>query len=114
MPKRPCAAAGCCCLVDRGYCAQHQARAGAARYDVERGTAAARGYDRRWRRFRLRFLREHPLCADCLEERPRRVTPATDVHHVARLRDRPDLMYVESNLRALCGAHHDGRTARGQ
>jgi len=44
----------------------------------QRGTAAQRGYDARWRRFRAWFLADaaHCACADC------GVAPSVDVHHV--------------------------------
>lgn len=74
--------------------------------------AAARGYDYRWQQFRERYLAEHPLCKDC-EERGI-VTPATDIHHIKKLKDHPDLKYDERWLRALCKADHDRRTARGE
>lgn len=42
------------------------------------------------------------------------VSPATDVHHIAKLRERPDMKYDEANLMALCKMHHTKRTARGE
>lgn len=52
-----CVERGCPELVDRGRCPKC-----AKAYDLRRGSASARGYDRRWaaasRAFRLRF----PLC----------------------------------------------------
>ena len=74
--------------------------------------AAARGYDYKWQTFRLRYLRQHPLCVDC--EAEGRVGAATDVHHKQKLRDHPELKYDEDNLAALCSMHHDKRTARGE
>jgi 5-methylcytosine-specific restriction endonuclease McrA len=50
---------------------------------------------------------------DCLKEDHRAVS-ATDVHHIAKLRERPDLRFEETNLMPLCSGHHDARTARGQ
>ena len=44
-----------------------------------RESAAARGYGGTWRTARLRFLRNNPLCAECL--RQGRITPATVVDH---------------------------------
>ncbi len=56
------------------------------------------------------MLRERPLCQDCLPI----VTPATDVHHVMKIKDRPDLACDESNVLCLCDACHTKRTARGE
>ena len=81
------------------------------RFDRERGSAASRGYDRTWQRFRDAFLMSHPLCSDCL---PKQVTPAIEVHHIKRLRDAPELRLVEANCLGLCKAHHSARTARGE
>jgi 5-methylcytosine-specific restriction protein A len=90
-----------------------------------RKSAAERGYDWMWQRFRLRYLSDHPLCVDCLNPDPlstanafeppgSRVSAATDVHHIQKLRDRPELKYEESNLMALCSKCHDRRTAKGE
>jgi 5-methylcytosine-specific restriction protein A len=62
--------------------------------------------------FRAWFLRRHPVCVDC-EERGI-VRPATDVHHVQKVADYPELELVESNCMALCHEDHSIRTARGE
>lgn len=108
----PCRHVGCPALVDSGYCEQHKPESPARRYDAERGSAASRGYDYRWQRFRAAFLRRHPVCVDCANLG--RVTPATEPHHIRKLRDYPDLRLVESNLMALCKEHHTDRTAKGE
>lgn len=111
--ERPCRAHLCPNTTSNknGYCDEHQALA------VERrGSAYHRGYDKRWAKFRIRYLREHPLCVDCLDKplpgEP--VQPATEIHHIQKLRDRPDLKYHPDNLMALCHKHHSIRTARGE
>jgi 5-methylcytosine-specific restriction enzyme A len=76
------------------------------------GSAASRGNDNRWRAFRIGFLMLHPLCADCEDKNV--VMAANEVHHVLKLRDRPDLRCVESNCLALCTACHSARTAKGE
>jgi 5-methylcytosine-specific restriction protein A len=75
-----------------------------------RKSAAERGYDWQWQKFRARYLGSNPLCMDCLPL----VTAATDVHHRQKLRDRPELKYEDSNLVSLCSACHDKRTAMGE
>lgn len=80
-------------------------RARASR-DRQRGSAAARGYDRTWRRFRVWFLRRHPICEDeCGCTRA-----AEEVHHRVALVEQPELRLVEENCQALCKAHHSRKT----
>jgi 5-methylcytosine-specific restriction protein A len=107
--ERPCKVFGCPNTTNNknGYCDEHQAQV-----REWRGSARERGYDWHWERFRLRYLREHPLCVDCLAEH--RMTPATEIHHVHKLRDYPQLKYTEENLKALCHQCHSKRTARGE
>lgn len=87
-------------------CPTHGKRA----YDTWRGSSTSRGYDAAWRRTRMAFLADHPLCTDCYP----RLTVATEVHHIAKVADRPDLRLEFDNLRALCKACHSVRTARGE
>ncbi len=75
--------------------------------DAARPSAAARGYDKDWRRVRGAFLKANPNCCECGQ-------PATDADHVHSVRERPDLRLVWSNLRPYCHAHHSSRTARDQ
>ena len=89
-------------------------RPGAPRNDKERRTAhdrtrpgaSARGYDAKWHKFQSGFLRTHPICAftGCRNK-------ATEVHHIARVRHRPDLRLDPSNVVALCKHHHSQVTA---
>lgn len=68
---------------------------------AERESAAARGYDRKWRFVRAKFLRAHPNCA-C-------GAAATDVDHVLPLASGGT--HAWSNLRALCRPCHSRKTA---
>lgn len=98
-PARPCVSQPCPELVTRGTrCAAHQHAV-----DLERGTAAARGYGSAWQRLRARFLRSHPLCATGCG------APASDVDHIRPRRDGGSDAW--DNLQALCGAHHKRKTA---
>ena len=105
---RPCAWPGCAVIVHDGrFCEEHQKRK-QKQQDAERGSAAVRGYDARWRRMRVRSLRKHPLCIEC--ERLGYTTPATDVDHIRpRSAGGSD---EESNLQALCHQHHSAKTLR--
>ena len=82
------------------------ARAGAPRYQAAdaRGTTAERGYDARWKRFRLWYLSRHPLC----------VTPgcgriAVVVDHVVP-KSVGGAHCDEANSQALCKHCHDVKT----
>lgn len=77
--------------------------------DVERPSAAKRGYGRTWQKLRLMILRAEPLCRLCKSEN--RVTLATDVDHIVPLgRGGPN---TSENLRPLCKAHHGQITREG-
>lgn len=116
MPSRPaslCPRSGCPGLVRDGVCAacghdSNQQRR--TRYDNQRGNAAERGYDYRWRKLRGMVLRHTPLCADCAAEG--RTTQATEVHHIVARRDGGQ--DEESNLMALCKSCHSKRTNAGE
>lgn len=73
-----------------------------------RGSSAARGYGRRWRKLRESVLRRRPLCEDCLA---RGLTVAAEDldHVVARAKGGTD---DEANLRPLCHACHSAKTVR--
>lgn len=79
-------------------------------YDRSRGSACARGYDRRWQRSRLIFLAENPLCVECLKAG--RVTPATDVDHIEPHKGDMTKFWKHSNWQALCRRCHSAKTAR--
>ncbi len=101
--KRPCGQPGCPNLTNRGYCNNHRR--------TRRGSAAARGYGGRWRKYRLMFLRSRPLCVEC--EKEGQVTAATDIDHIRPVRGKNDPLFWEpSNLQPLCKSHHSQKTMR--
>ena len=107
-PKRPCRYPGCPNLCESGtYCPEHSAESP----DRLRGSAAERGYDAKWRRARKRFLRSHPLCANCLSQGV--LTPATVVDHIVPHRGDHRLFWDEQNWQPLCKACHDRKTGNG-
>lgn len=65
-----------------------------------------------WLACRLAKLRDAPLCEDCIAKD--RVTAATQVHHVVKQVQRPDLAYDPDNLRSLCASCHGKYNARGE
>lgn len=111
MPSRlrkPCAHPGCPELTLEGYCRAH--KQDARRYDRARGTATQRGYGSRWQRYRLVFLRQHPLCVECLKAE--RLTVATEVDHIIPHKGNYGLFWSPDNHQALCKHHHSKKTAK--
>lgn len=99
---------GCPTLVPRGQtrCSVHKRQR-----DRDRGTAYQRGYDARWRKYRERYLQEHPLCVPCGEKG--RVTAATVVHHRVPHKGDQVLFWDPNNHEASCAPCHDARTDEG-
>ena len=88
-----------------------RARAAERLYDVTRGSAASRGYDRRWRKVRNNKLGRDPLCEHCLEMG--RPTPAVDVDHVKPIK-LGGARYSMRNLQSLCRSCHNRKTRAGE
>lgn len=110
---RPCAKAGCRATVTTGSrCTVHAAalEQDLRDRDRSRGTAASRGYDRRWRQARALYLAEHPLCALCMGEGA--TTRAEVVDHKRPHRGDQALFWDVGNWQALCKRHHDAKTSR--
>jgi 5-methylcytosine-specific restriction endonuclease McrA len=72
---------------------------------AKRQSAAARGYGPRWRKARLTYLRENPLCVLCLAFG--QSTPATVVDHKTPHKGSPKLFWSQSNWQSLCKTCHD-------
>lgn len=112
LPKRACRGVRCPAITaaSDGFCDSCRSRS-ARVADERRGTAAERGYDRTWQKFREAYIAEHPLCMDCLDRGI--IEPTTDVHHIRKLRDGGERLDA-ANCRALCHRCHAIRTARGE
>lgn len=65
--------------------------------------STARGYDRRWRKLRLRVLRDEPLCRFCKQQG--RTTLAQVVDHIVPKREGGT--DARENLQPLCAPCHD-------
>lgn len=102
-PARACIAPGCARL----NCTIHTAR---KQYDADRGTAASRGYDARWRRVRAAIIATEPLCRHCATRGI--ATPATEVDHITPLSAGGERL-ATWNLQPLCTACHSRKT-KGQ
>lgn len=63
-----------------------------------------------WKKLRLAYLMEHPLCEVCLLEG--KTTPTEEIHHIKEILsgkddlERKDLAFNPNNLMALCKEHH--------
>ena len=97
---RPCRHHRCPALVVSGWCPKHRRP---TRPDCDRPSSTARGYDRRWRKIRLMFLRANPLCASC-----GRAANEDDHIKAKRAGGEDD----DENLQALCKPCHSIKTMR--
>jgi 5-methylcytosine-specific restriction protein A len=113
MAKRAmrfCAWPGCDELTAGRYCIEHQMQheekqdEERAKYNRARGSAASQGYGSDWRKVRLSYLREHPLCERC-EERGK-IKAAEMVHHKVPIKQ-GGARLDKRNLMALCDACHE-------
>ena len=104
-PKTACKHPYCNKLVDYGsdYCEEHKAL-----HKHDRKSSYERGYDNRWRKARLVFLNQHPLCTRCYENG--RLVRATVVDHIVPHRGDKELFWDESNWQALCERCHNQKT----
>ena len=83
-------------------------RSHTARARDERPSAAKRGYDRHWRKARLVYLGENPLCVRCGDRGF--VIAAEVVDHVVPHKGNRDLFWDRANWQALCKPCHDWKT----
>ena len=75
--------------------------------DRQRPSAARRGYGRRWQRYRLSFLAEHPIC-DCGCGHP-----STDLDHIIPATGPDDpLFWDPDNHQALTHKCHSKKTMK--
>lgn len=105
MPRKalkPCKHPGCPNLTEGKYCEEHKP------LHPDRPSAESRGYNSKWRKMSQQYLRKHPLCVQCLANG--RYTEATVTDHIIPHRNRPELMWDESNFQALCKSCHDKKT----
>jgi 5-methylcytosine-specific restriction protein A len=76
----------------------------------KRPSPTARGYNYRWRRARLDYLRRNPLCVECLKHGY--VAAATIVDHIVPHRGDEVLFWDEENWAAMCAGCHSRKTAK--
>lgn len=104
MPSKaphPCAYPRCPNLTTERYCSEHKTIA-SREYQKLRDPATTARYGSEWRRIRNRYISRHPLCERCEQEG--RLTPATEVHHIAPLADAGT--NDDENLMSVCKSCH--------
>jgi len=104
---------GCKNLSFDGYCEEHRKEKNKRiRTSRTKGQASStkRGYDQTWKKYRLVYLTDHPLCVEC--ERKGLLVPAEVVDHIAPHKGNRDLFWDENNHQALCAKCHNEKTAK--
>jgi 5-methylcytosine-specific restriction protein A len=113
-PKHQCRYGNCHELTDHTYCPEHEQivkQRWQKQTDRQRGTAAERGYDNEWAKYRRGYLTEHPLCVEC--EKEGKYAAAIIVDHIKAISGQNDPLFWEaSNHQGLCRKHHGIKTAR--
>jgi len=95
-----CSWPGCSRLTDRRHCADHRRE-----FERQRGSAASRGYDKRWQKLRRSILSGEPLCREC--QKKGRTTLATEVDHIVpKAQGGSDR---RANLQPLCRDCHQAK-----
>ncbi|PHM47985.1 HNH endonuclease signature motif containing protein [Xenorhabdus sp. KK7.4] len=106
QPLRRCSYPSCTQRVTSGRCEKHRRE-----QNRQRGTRTERGYNNRWRKYRLMYLKTHPLCVHCLKQNS--YTPATIVDHIIPINSDSDVLFWPiSNHQALCHACHNRKTVQ--
>lgn len=90
---------------------QHQAERPKAQR-AERPKTAERGYGGRWQRFRIGWLANNPICAEC--ERQGFIKPAFAVDHIRPHKGDQSRFWDSDNWQSLCERCHSVKTYREQ
>jgi 5-methylcytosine-specific restriction protein A len=115
MPGILCVAPGCKTIVRDGTsrCEKHTKTAKKQKAEIREfngGRANSKIYNSaRWRRLSNKKRTVTPFCEDCEDQGI--TTLANVVDHIVELNDNPKLAYAWSNLRSLCHACHNKKTA---
>ena len=115
-PAKPCRRCRKRTRNPGGYCEACQARNEknkaqvVKRYDQDRGSAAKRGYGRKWRKESKAYLDMNPVCVEC--ERAGYIVKATVVDHITPHKGDMKLFWRRSNWQPMCKRCHDQKTRR--
>jgi 5-methylcytosine-specific restriction enzyme A len=102
-PLKPCKSYGCPDLTRERYCENHKQLNN--QYDLNRGTAAQRGYGARWRKARSYYLSKNLICVRC-------GGIATVVDHIKAHKGDMNLFWDTNNWQSLCKTCHDRKTVK--
>lgn len=94
---------GCPKLTRERYCEDHKELSN--NYDQYRDNAARRGYGNQWRKSRVAYLTQHPICVRCGDI-------ATVVDHIVPHKGNMDLFWKVGNWQPLCKTCHDRKTVK--
>lgn len=108
-PKRPCSYPNCPELTYDRYCEKHQ-KVIDKNYNKNCRPYAYLYNSSRWKKLRIQFLANHPLCEEC--KRNGVITASEVVDHTIPHRGKKELFWDEDNLQALCKECHDRKTAK--
>lgn len=65
----------------------------------------------RWRKFRMWYLKQYPICVEC--KKRGRVVEATVCDHIRPRRLWKDIELCDTdNIQALCKKHHDSKSGK--
>ena len=106
-PRTPCRHPGCGKLVEYGqkYCAEH--KRSILSTHVQQASAVTTAH---WQKASKVYLREHPLCEECM--RNGKYVQAEVVDHVIPHRGDQKLFWDSGNWQSLCKRCHDKKTGR--
>nr|WP_314590693.1 HNH endonuclease [uncultured Serratia sp.] len=107
-PLKRCTYPGCRNRVKRGRCPEHR-REIERQQDAKRGSRRERGYTPKWDKYRLIYLKAHPLCVMC--EKEGIYTPARIVDHIIPIDGGDDVLFwPQTNHQGLCQSCHSRKT----
>ncbi|EJO2709643.1 HNH endonuclease [Salmonella enterica] len=110
QPLRRCTEPGCNKRVKSGKCDEHR-RATWRATDARRGSRRERGYSATWDKYRIYYLKHHPLCVEC--EKRGLYVAAKIVDHIIPINGGGDVLFwPEWNHQALCQACHNRKTVQ--
>ncbi|MDD2259444.1 MAG: HNH endonuclease signature motif containing protein [Bacilli bacterium] len=101
-PKKPCAMQGCPELTHETYCEEHKALKQKQYETFKREPNHDKKYGNNWRRVRDLYVKQHPLCEQCLKKG--KMIPVEEVHHIKPLSQGGTNKF--SNLMSLCQSCH--------
>ncbi|ADL50540.1 HNH endonuclease [Clostridium cellulovorans] len=108
-PRKPCSVRGCPQLTEGRYCEEHQKQVDTEYNKTSRPFKHLYNTSR-WKKLRLQFLQEQPLCVECKSKGV--IKAATDLDHIQAHKGDEELFWNINNLQALCHSCHSRKTAR--